>query len=191
MVTLHPYSFEGTIESRGDDRYSHACVYLPDPLARDLLAGRSRLRVRGEVDELPFAGAWQPSKGRYYLLLSRTMCRAGDFTVGDRVEVRFRLDETDAVTVPPDLQRALAAEFPAMRAWEALTPGRRRGLAHYVASAKTPATVAKRVTAILDGLLGVAALPGPQSGKPRPGEPAISRRGSAAPRRPARAQPSR
>lgn len=167
-MTLHPYSFEGTIESRGDERYRHACVYLPDALARELLTGRSRLRVRGELNELPFAGAWQPSQGRHYLLLSRTTCRAGGFAIGDRLEVRFRLDDPEAVTVPPDLERALAGNRPARQAWEALTPGRRRGLAHLVASAKTPATVAKRVRLILDGLTGRAGLPGPKtSGRPR------------------------
>jgi hypothetical protein len=162
-MSIHPYSFEGVVCSRGDERYSHSCVYLPDDLARELLHGRSRLRVRGEVNELPFAGAWQPSSGRYYLLLSRTMCRAGGFGLGDRVEVRFRLDDPNAVTVPVELSRALAVNARAMKAWRALTPGRRRGLAHLVASAKTAGTVAKRVAAVVDGLCGRAELPGPKA----------------------------
>lgn len=166
-MAVHPYWFEGVVRSRGDERYSHACVYLPDELARELLEGRTRLRVRGEVNELPFAGAWQPSKGRYYLLLSRTMCRAGGFAVGDRVEVRFRVDDPDAVTVPAELERALAGNRRAMKAWQALTPGRRRGLAHLVASARTAVTVAKRVGAVVDGLCGRAALPGPKASTSR------------------------
>jgi hypothetical protein len=38
--------------------------------------------------------------------------------------------------------------------WDAATPGRRRGLAYFVASAKTPATVASRVAKVLDDLTG-------------------------------------
>lgn len=167
VMSVHPYSFDGVICSRGDERYNHACVYLPDDLARELLRGRSRLRVRGEVNELPFAGAWQPSNGRYYLLLSRTMCRAGGFGVGDRIDVRCRIDDPDAVTVPAELERALVVNPEAMNAWQALTPGRRRGLAHLVASAKTAGTVAKRVDAVVDGLCGRAALPGPKASTSR------------------------
>lgn len=166
-MTLHPYSFEGTIHRRGDARYSHACVYLPDDLARELLRGRPRLRVRGELNDLPFSGAWQPSHGRYYLLLSRTTSRAGGFAFGDRIDVRFRIDDPDAVTIPPELERALAANPRATKAWQALTPGRRRGLAHLVASARTPATATSRVGIVMDGLCGRAALPGPPSGKSR------------------------
>lgn len=162
-MTLHPYSFEATVELRGDGRYVHACVYLPGALARELTVGRSRLRIRGELDELPFAGAWQPSPAGHFLLLSRATCRAAGIAVGDRIEVRFRLDDPDAVSVPNELERALAANREAARAWNALTPGRRRGLAHLIAAARTPATVARRVDEILAGLCGRAALPGPKS----------------------------
>ncbi len=54
-----------------------------------------------------------------------------------------------AIALPPELRRALRGRAAAERAFAALTPGRRREYAEYVASAKRAETKASRVAKVL------------------------------------------
>jgi hypothetical protein len=147
------HRFRGEIVRHDAGAYRYTVVFLPDRLAaRPPFDGTPRVRARGEVGGVPFAGAWQPVRGRRYLMLSKAMLRAGGFGPGDTVDVWFALDDPDAVDVPDALRRALDADPASARAWDALTPGHRRGLAHRVASARMPATIERRVAEVLDAI---------------------------------------
>ncbi len=65
--------------------------------------------------------------------------------------MRLRLAPADLIDMPEDVEPALRAAGQEAR-WEALTAGRRRGLLHQVSTAKTSATRAKRVAALVAGL---------------------------------------
>jgi uncharacterized protein YdeI (YjbR/CyaY-like superfamily) len=56
-----------------------------------------------------------------------------------------------AVEVPDDVAAAIRAGG-RQAAWDALTPGKRRGLLYQVATAKTAPTRAKRIAALVAGL---------------------------------------
>ncbi len=75
-----------------------------------------------EVAEVPFSGAWQPVRGRWYLMLSKPLLRASGLSVGQTAEVRFRVEPQDAVEIPASLERALGADPSIKAAFEALTP---------------------------------------------------------------------
>jgi hypothetical protein len=147
--------------------YRYTVVFLPDELARLLPLDRHpRLRISGEVGDLPFSGAWQPVRGRWYLMLSKPLLRDAGLRLGDAAEIRFRVEDQEAVEVPEALRQALAADPLAEAAWRALSAGRRRGLAHRVAAAKTPATAARRLAEVLEALRAgpmVTLRAGPQS----------------------------
>jgi uncharacterized protein YdeI (YjbR/CyaY-like superfamily) len=51
----------------------------------------------------------------------------------------------ETLTMPPDLQRALAANRAAKNAWPALPPGRRKMFLYYLSGAKRPQTRATRI----------------------------------------------
>jgi uncharacterized protein YdeI (YjbR/CyaY-like superfamily) len=55
------------------------------------------------------------------------------------------LDDVEDLVVPPDLVAALDASPPGRRHWDAFTPGARRALLAWIATAKRPATREKRV----------------------------------------------
>lgn len=55
------------------------------------------------------------------------------------------LDAVEALTVPPDLARALAASPAAERNFAAFPRSARRGILEWIASARTPVTRAKRI----------------------------------------------
>ena len=93
-------------------------------------------------------------------MVSPAVCRAAALRPGALVEVRFNVADPDAVPVPEELAAALDADALARAAWEALTPGRRRGLAHRVGAAKQEATRHARSAALIAGLRA-GRLPGP------------------------------
>lgn len=134
----------------GGDLY-YTVVFAPPETVAALPDG-GPLRVRGELAEMPVEGALMPVRGRRYLLVPARVMRERALAVGDVVEVRLSLADPDAVEMPTELRLAVNAEDALSEAWEALTVGRRRGLAYRVASAKRPETRAKRIDEIVSAL---------------------------------------
>ncbi|MEM1028504.1 MAG: YdeI/OmpD-associated family protein [Planctomycetota bacterium] len=164
-MSFYPFTFEAEVTTYdvGSARYLYTVVWLPEALHKELpLDQHPRLRVTGEMNEQPFASALMPVPGksvpgsratrRWYLLLSKKQLKAMDSEVGDTVHVRFAVDDQDAVDVPPLLASALRKNSRMQKRWDALTAGKRRGLAYRVASAKRAETQAKRIAEVFDTL---------------------------------------
>lgn len=153
-LAFFPYSFEGEVDIYDWGRMAYTVIYAPEEIIETLPFDMfPRLRISGEVAELPFEGAWQITDGKRYLILPKSFLQASGLSRGDPVEVRFRIADQDAVDVPEALQSALAADDELRRLWDALTPGKKRGMAHHVASAKTETTREKRVAELFDVIL--------------------------------------
>ena len=135
--------------ARGELHYT--VVFLPADVTA-ALPGGGPLRAAGEIAEMPIEGALMPTGGRRYLMVPRPLMRGRGLEVGDAVEVRLSLADPDAVDVPSELRVAIHAEEAIASGWDALTPGRKRGLAHRVVSAKRAETRAKRVAEIVTAL---------------------------------------
>ena len=135
--------------------YRYTVIWLPEEIAAQLpLSEAPRLRISGELNEHPVTGAWQPSRGRWYLMLGKPVLKATGLTVESLAELRFRMEPQDEVEVPALLARALDQDTEAAARWSALTPGKRRALAHHVGSAKTGSTAARRTAQALAWLSG-------------------------------------
>ena len=91
--------------------------------------------------------------------MPKALLRESGLSRGDEVEVRFRIGDQDAVDVPTELDLALSDDDGARRAWDATSPGKRRGMTHHVASAKRPATREARVETVMRALRDGAAWP--------------------------------
>lgn len=154
-MTAYPHAFEATVVHHMVGTYRYTVVFLPGEIAAALPLDRHpRLRMSGEVGDVPVSGAWQPVRGRWYLMLAKPVLRDAGAAVGDTVHVRFRVEDPEAVEVPGALRRALEADAAARAAWDALSAGKRRGLAHRVLSARTPPTAERRLRAVLAALRG-------------------------------------
>ncbi len=152
-MSLYPHTFEGRVVLHNLGTYTYTVIFLPPELCGDLpLDEHPRLRVEGEVGEQPFEGAWQPVRGRWYIMLSKQLLRDAELSVGDEVGVRFAVVDQSAVEVPLALRLALEADERAASAWEGLSAGKRRGLVHRVLSAKTATTRGRRVAEVLETL---------------------------------------
>lgn len=155
---IYPYSFEAEIEKFGVGKKRkiwYNVLFLPDKLKAELpFAEHPRLRVEGEIADVPIANAFIPAgDGRNYVIVAPGVLEDGEVTLGDRVEMRFRIADQDHVDVPPELTAALESDSEAKRAWEALTPGKKRMVAQHVLSAKTDSTRNRRIEEAVEAVL--------------------------------------
>ncbi|MEM1107599.1 MAG: YdeI/OmpD-associated family protein [Planctomycetota bacterium] len=157
-MDYYPYRFEAPIERFGVGKKRviwYTVVFLTKEIQEVLpFAKYPRLRVEGEIQEVPIENAFMPTgDGRYYLIVSPGVMKEADVEAGDEVRVLFRIADQDRVEVPQALQQAIDEDQQAAEAWAALTPGKKRMLAQHVISAKTPKTQAKRVAESLQALI--------------------------------------
>lgn len=156
-MDFFPHQFAGKVVRHdiGSDTYAYTVVWVPGEIATNLqLEKTPRLRVVGEIGEVPFKGALHPVRGQWYILLSKKMLARIGCSHGDHVDVHFRPDRQDTVDVPAVLQTALADDDELRDLWDGQTPGKQRSLAYLVASAKTPPTQLKRIEKVRLILLG-------------------------------------
>lgn len=154
MTFGYPFSFEAPLDRFGvgrDRKVWYTVLFLPDDLAEELPFRQfPRLRIEGEIAEVPVEGAWMPTgDGRRYIIVAPRVLRDADVGLGELVEMRFRIADQEAVNVPAELASALAAHPAAQSAWDQLTAGKRRALAYGVHGAKGAATRAKRVNEVI------------------------------------------
>jgi Bacteriocin-protection, YdeI or OmpD-Associated/Domain of unknown function (DUF1905) len=108
-------------------------------------------RVEGEINDHPvnLALTRAPVMDGVFLWAGQSLLTRVGIAPGDRVEVRLRPAPDDRVDLPDDVAHALRG---VMAVWQALTPGKRRGLLYQVDTAKTAATRAKRIAKLLESL---------------------------------------
>jgi Bacteriocin-protection, YdeI or OmpD-Associated/Domain of unknown function (DUF1905) len=154
------HRFETTLQRHALGTLWYTVVFLDPALHAELpLTVHPRLRIEAEVGGVPVKGAWQPVRGRWYLMLPRKPLKELGLAVGDSVDVAFRVLPQTSVDIPDELAARLAAVKRLRAAWDAHTPGTQRGLAHFVASAKRAPTRAERLAKVEAALLGKAPLP--------------------------------
>lgn len=140
-MAYFPYSFEGPISYHGVGKtkvLTYKVLFMPEEFEKELpFKQYPRLRVEGEIADVPVRGAWMPvGDGRRYFIVSPDIKKNTGFDVGDCVEMRFRIDDQDHVDVPVNLLRAISADDHVSKCWNALTAGKKRMFAFHVASAK-------------------------------------------------------
>ncbi len=155
----YPHIFDAVLERHGIGRTRqifYTVLFLPAELVAELpFAQHPQLRVEGEIAEVPMSGAFvSTGDGRRYIMVSPDLQRKAGVAFGDQVTMRFRVSDQGAVDVPAALASALTRDSAALEAWEALTSGRRRALAHLVGNARSERTRARRVAAILVTITG-------------------------------------
>lgn len=147
MTAVLPYRFTAAVEPLSDSpMFVHHCLVVPPAVAADLKARKLR-RLTGTFNGRPFNLALQSRAGddERFLLLSRQTMRDLKVRAGDAVAVICQPDESpDEVQLAEELREVFNQDEAAAARFNALTPGRRRSLAHYVSSAKGIDTRIKR-----------------------------------------------
>ncbi|MCU0907479.1 MAG: YdeI/OmpD-associated family protein [Rhodobacteraceae bacterium] len=145
-------SFEGRIETLHRGKSTYTLIRLPSDVAKALdHAGAAR--VAAEIADVPANLAVtraEDVEGAFLWAGQSLLDRVG-VQPGEWLDVRLRPADPDAVDVPDDVAAAIRSAG-RQGAWDALTPGKRRGLLYQVTTAKTAPTRAKRIAALLAGL---------------------------------------
>jgi uncharacterized protein YdeI (YjbR/CyaY-like superfamily) len=94
-------------------------------------------------------------------MLSPALLRTIGATVGSTVSLRFRLVAETVVETPAELATAIAASHDAQARWQALTPGKQRGLSAMVNALARPESRQRKAAELADILATGAELPGP------------------------------
>lgn len=147
----YEYHFEAKVQIIDFGRLQYTVVYLPKKITKRLpLDENPRLRIEGAVNGVRINSAITPTANKkHYLLLSKKLLKSCGLSVGERANVRFDIADQDAVDVPNELRHALQANDVAADVWERITPGKKRGLAYRVSSAKRASTRELRVEEVI------------------------------------------
>lgn len=155
----HEFSDRITRHGVGKTRViMYKVLFMPPKFELNLpFKTNSRLRVEGEIADVPVRGAWMPvGDGRRYFIVSPEIKANTGLDVGDVVEMRFRVDDQDFVDIPKALEVAILSHDYVNEAWSKLTAGKKRMFTNHVASAKNPPTQQRRInealTAISEGI---------------------------------------
>lgn len=140
----HAVAFAGEIV-RLDSGLRHHILPVPDAIGDAWRRAKIR-RLVGTLNGHAVNRALQShADGGYFLLLGQDVLRQLGLKRGSRVQATLGPDpEPDAPEIPAEFELVLAEDTAARARWDSLTPGLRRSLVHYVASAKQEPTRIKR-----------------------------------------------
>jgi Bacteriocin-protection, YdeI or OmpD-Associated/Domain of unknown function (DUF1905) len=149
------YTYEGALEPRPLGNATLCVVYLDRQCAsKHGVEIGSRQRVAGEIDDVPFDLAWQPTKeGTHFLMVSPALRKQIGKSFGETISIRFNLVDEARTVIADELALALRANSHAKAIWESFSPGKQRSLNQLVASAKQSSTRASRAEKLLEQLV--------------------------------------
>lgn len=136
---------------RQPGRYGWSYVAFPHDV-QEIFGRRGEVRVKCLINGVPADRALMPTRsGLHIIALSATLRRqAGIEREGDEVEVELWADpEPDSIDVPEELAATLVFMPDLATDWNKLTPGVRRSMCYWIASARTSSTREKRVVELV------------------------------------------
>jgi uncharacterized protein YdeI (YjbR/CyaY-like superfamily) len=141
---LKEKSFETTLE-RMSSRLQWVIAPIPFDVSK-VWGVRGQLRVKGDVNGFAFRGCLFPTReGRHFLLVNKRLLAGGKVTAGDRAKFRLEPDtEKRILTMPTELERALAEDRRLRRWYDGLNPSTRNEIAKWVAGVQSGAARLRR-----------------------------------------------
>ena len=136
------HRFSAIIRKVGVNPY----VDLPLRISR-AMARRGYIPIAGTVDGKPMRTTLVPiGNGKHRLFINGGMRERAGVDVGDRIVVTLRVDlRSREVPMPEGLGAMLVKSRIAAKAWEKLTPSRRKEILRYLNFAKQPVTLERNI----------------------------------------------
>lgn len=152
-MDIYAYEFSTKLKSHDFGRMTYIVAYLPQKLVKELpLDENPRLRIDGEINGFRFSNALHPTSGKWYVLVPKKTRKLLRINLGTEVFIQFNIGDQNAVDIPRELSHALDTHDKANAVWNELTPGRQRGFAYRINSAKRKETRENRVEEVIDQL---------------------------------------
>ena len=159
----HPptWSFSAQIERFDVDAAWHFLAIPAEHVDAVREAGDGRYVITVNDAVTWHCGLLPTGDGRWFVAVSKAKIKAAQTTFGGWVHVDLAVDKSKyGMPIPDDLQDMLDDDPEFLKRFDAMLPGKRRGMIHHIASAKTDATVAKRILKLMQELGLVWALLG-------------------------------
>ncbi|MEM8536344.1 MAG: YdeI/OmpD-associated family protein [Pseudomonadota bacterium] len=146
------YAFEARVEPMEWGKSVYTVLRVPSEVAAALAAQNAK-RVEGEINNHPvnLALTKAPVIDGVFLWAGKTLLDEIGISPGDLLDVRLRKADDSVVEVDTDVMLAIR-QAGATDRWNALTPGKRRGLLHGVTTAKRAETRQKRIAKMIADL---------------------------------------
>jgi hypothetical protein len=137
-----PMRFRATIERGGTTATG---VEVPEDVVESLGSGR-RPKVRVKINGYTYRSSVATMGGRFMLGISADVRERAGVAAGDQVDIYLELDtDPREVTVPADLQQALATDAHAKTVFEGLSYSRKQRHVLSIEGAKTDETRQRRI----------------------------------------------
>ena len=148
-----PLDFSAEVESFERMGYG-SFIALPEPIWDLAKASGFKRWICTLNDAITWHCAILPlGDGRRFVILSKDKLKAADVDLGHHVHVVLEPDMSQyGMALPEDLEEMLEADPEFQRRFDEMKPGRRRGVIHHIASAKTEETIAKRIVRLMQEL---------------------------------------
>ena len=142
-------AFEGRVEPMEWGKSVYTVLRIPTDIAVTL-AEQGAKRVEGEINDHPvnLALTKAPVIDGVFLWAGKTLLDEIGIAPGETLDVRLRKADDSIVEVDEDVMLALR-QAEATDRWNALTPGKRRGLLHPITTAKRAETRANRIAKMI------------------------------------------
>jgi len=142
------YHFTGCLESL-DAVGTYQGIIIPEDII-ELLPAAKRHRVKGFINQTPFALAINSIKGGFkYFSVGNPLKNECKIRQGEKVEVSFYLVDPKIVELPEELIELLAQDEEGNKIWQSFKPGMQRSLAYYVTGVKNTDSRIKRAIEII------------------------------------------
>ena len=155
------WSFSAQIERFEGESEMHLLA-IPNDLVDDIKSrGKKRYVITVNDAVTWHCGLLGTGDGRWSVMMAKEKLKRAQTAFGGWVHVDFKVDDSKyGMPVPPDLQDMFDDDPEFLNRFDALLPGKRRNALHHIASAKTDATIAKRILKLMNdlGLIWAAAL---------------------------------
>ena len=118
-------------------------------------AGKTKgpIPVRGTINGAAFIQTLVKYRGAWRLYINGPMLKTSKSKVGDTADIEIEFDPTPRETpVPEELEKALSKDAAALRAFETLTPSRRKDICRYIGSLSSKKAVEKNIQRVLEQL---------------------------------------
>jgi len=141
-------AFEGAVEPMEWGKSTYTILRVPSDVVAAL--GLTK-RVEGEINDHPvnLALTKAPVIEDVFLWAGKSLLREAGLEPGEVVEVRIRPVSDDEVDVPAEVTMALL-DADLTGEWDALSPGKQRGLLYQVKTAKRSETRIKRIAKLIE-----------------------------------------
>ncbi len=150
---MHPsptHSFKSIVDKTDGGFQSLHFIIIPHEIAA-VLSDKFPFRVLCTMNGFTFhAGIVKRGLDGFVIQMGMKTVKSCNIALGQEVEVKIQADETEyGYELPEEMQELLLQDDIGRDNWEALNPGHKRSLLHYVCSTKNPELRIKRSLIIL------------------------------------------